>query len=229
MDIRLKNPILESELNGFSEEAKAALKAHEGLWIPVETEYLFRDQFNTTIDGVGIRVHCRLVDKVRDDCRLGMPETNREAGKVMVAIGDKGAMKVISAEEFLKDPNAEPYQTIEMRMQTALEQAGLPVKQAAFNAGIPVPQMSRIRLRVDQYQRLAAQINPFLAVSALNLSEYLDQDKLGYCGMFATFDSLSEVFDYIENMSGAERRAATVAYGITVNTLLNMLGLVKPD
>ena len=231
MDIKLKSPLTTQDLAGYGPLAKDALKAHEGLWIPVETEFMWANQFNTTIDKVGIRVHCRLVEEVRDDCRLGQQEygVGPEERRIMMPIKGSPAMKLVTPEVFYAEEGAEPYQTVEMRMKYALEHSGLSLSKAAFNCGIPMPQLSRIRLRIDQFQRLSAQVNPYDAVSALNLCEYLDASQLGYCGMFATRNSLNEVFEYIERMSPTERRAATIAYGMTLNTVLNMLGLIKPE
>jgi hypothetical protein len=51
------------------------LKKVEGQTLTVETEYLFKDQFNTApipgVSDLGMRIDARLVDKVIDDVRPG--------------------------------------------------------------------------------------------------------------------------------------------------------------
>ena len=78
MDIKLRDDLI--QIDGYSDKARQLLRDAAGMWVPVETEHLFADQFNTTIQGIGIRIHARNVDKVRGDVRVGM---RLENGSVM--------------------------------------------------------------------------------------------------------------------------------------------------
>ena len=56
------------------------LKKVEGKWLEVETEYLFKDQFNTApIPGVselGMRIMIEDVEEIEDDIREGLSRCN---------------------------------------------------------------------------------------------------------------------------------------------------------
>ena len=56
------------------------LKAIQGTYVEVETEYLFRDQFNTVpIPGVselGMRIMWKYVDEIAEDARIGVMKCN---------------------------------------------------------------------------------------------------------------------------------------------------------
>lgn len=47
--------------------------------------------------------------------------------------------------------------------------------------------------------------------------------RKGGTGLCATYNSLKEVEAYLEKLSGTERVAAGIVYGITVNTMLKVL------
>jgi hypothetical protein len=60
----------------WPEEFEKQIRAIEGAWVPVETDHLFEDQFNTTpISGVtknGMRILLRDVIEIRNDVRHGV-------------------------------------------------------------------------------------------------------------------------------------------------------------
>ena len=47
------------------------LNKYAGKWVEIETEHLFNDQYNITLDGVGIRIFDADITEIQNDARAG--------------------------------------------------------------------------------------------------------------------------------------------------------------
>ena len=70
---------------GFtSEQFRHFMRIHQGVWMDVDTDYLFRDQFNVkTKNGQVVRIPSHYVAMVRNDARIGK-KTCMNCGKTSV-------------------------------------------------------------------------------------------------------------------------------------------------
>lgn len=225
MDIKLRDDLI--QIDGYSDKARQLLRDAAGMWVPVETEHLFADQFNTTIQGIGIRIHARNVDKVRGDVRVGM---RLENGSVWVPLARNHPCVREGRDFELLQLRIKPTETTEHQIRSILDSLPRKGRRTLLRTTLGHDvQLTRTRLRVDTWQRLGGIINPVQLVQSLNLHEYVDPTKFGYCGMFTTHKSLKDVITYIESLPAQDRHIATIVYGITVNSMLAMLNIVDPD
>lgn len=54
-----------------NEKRENVLNRHAGEWVEIETEHLFNNQYNITLDGVGIRIFDADITEIKNDARNG--------------------------------------------------------------------------------------------------------------------------------------------------------------